>query len=91
MASRIGSVLQLKRDMSEDKKNTRGGARPGAGRKPLTVEEREAARKTLDSCRKMIRLEPGEVAAAQLRAKRAGVTLHAWLVAAVRKALHSTE
>ena len=77
--------------MPDQAKPTRGGARPGAGRKPLTAAEREASRKTLDSCRKMIRLEPSEVAAAQRLAKRAGVTLHAWLVAAVRKALHSTE
>ena len=72
-----------------EQNKTRGGARPGAGRKPLTPEEREASRKALESCRKMIRLDPDEVAAAQLCAKRAGVTLHAWLVSAVRAALRS--
>ena len=76
--------------MTDQTKPTRGGARPGAGRKPLTPEEREASRKALESCRKMIRLEPGEVKAAEQRAKHAGITLHAWLVAAVRAALRSS-
>ena len=69
-------------------KKTRGGARPGAGRKPLNTEEREAARKTLNSCRKMIRLEPEEILKLETCAKNDGITPHAWMVRVIRAALH---
>ena len=88
MAGRIGGVFQLGREMAEDKKNTRGGARPGAGRKPLTEKERKAARKELDSCRKMIRLDPDDISKLEACARSDGITPHAWLVRAIRAALH---
>ena len=74
--------------MEGQTKHTRGGARPGAGRKPLTAKERKAYRKALDSCRKMIRLDPDDISKLEACAKSDGITPHAWLVRAIRAALH---
>ena len=71
--------------MAEDKKNTRGGARPGAGRRPLTAAERAAAARNI--CRKTIDLTPDDLAAIEACAKLAGMSVHAWMVAAVRAAI----
>lgn len=65
--------------MTESKKSTRGGARPGAGRKPRATVQ------------KMVRLTPGEVEAVKSAANAAGITPHAWMVQAVRDALHRPE
>ena len=75
-------------------KKTRGGARSGAGRKPLSPADRAAkikARHKIDSARKMIRLTPEDVAAVELCAAAAGTSVHAWMVAAVRSALETSQ
>ena len=71
--------------MNNTKKSTRGGARPGAGRKPLTAAERAAAARNI--CRKTIDLTPDDLAAIEVCAKLAGLSVHAWMVSAVRAAI----
>lgn len=72
-------------------KPKRGGARPGTGRKPLTPEQREARKAELASRRKTIELSAEDIAAVEVCASADGISVHAWLVAAVRKALRSAE
>ena len=56
-------------------KKTRGGARPGAGRKPrVTV-------------RKLVRLTPDEEVAVINAANHDGITPHAWMVRVIQVAL----
>ena len=74
--------------MPDQTKPTRGGARPGAGRKPLTEKERKAARKELDACRKMVRLDPGDIEQIAKIAQKNGITPHAWMVRTIQAALH---
>lgn len=65
--------------MAGQTKTTRGGSRPGAGRPPrVTVQ-------------KMVRLTPEEVDHVQKCAKLAGLSVHAWMVAAVRSALETPQ
>lgn len=74
--------------MPRDKtKPTRGGARPGAGRKPLTPAER--AERAEDICRKTIDLTRDDVTAIESYAAADGVSVHAWMVAAIRAALQT--
>ena len=79
--------------MEGQTKHTRGGARPGAGRKPLPPAERAAnikARHKIDSARKMIRLTPEDVSAVESCAAAAGISVHAWLVEAVKRAVRES-
>lgn len=71
--------------MAGQPKPPHGGARPGAGRKPLTAAERAAAARKI--CRKTIDLTPDDLAAIESYAKLAGLSVHAWMVAAVRAAI----
>ena len=75
--------------MNNTEKSTRGGARPGAGRKPLTSAERAAAARNI--CRKTIDLTPDDLAAIESCAKLSGLSVHAWMVAAVRSALETPQ
>ena len=75
--------------MADQNKPTRGGARPGAGRKPLTAAERQAAARKI--CRKTIDLTPDDLSAIESSAKLAGLSVHAWMVAAVRSALETPQ
>ena len=80
--------------MADQPKPPHGGARPGAGRKPLPPAVRAAnikARHKIDSARKMIRLTPEDASAVESCAAAAGISVHAWMVAAVRNALRSVE
>ena len=75
MAKRIGSMFRVGHEMAENKKHTRGGARPGAGRPPrITIQ-------------KMVRLTPAEVEAVKLAAQHDGITPHAWMVRVIQAAL----
>ena len=62
---------------SQTAKPTRGGARPGAGRPARPTE------------RKLVRLTPEESAAVEGYASADGVSVHAWMVAAIRAALQT--
>lgn len=81
--------------MAENKKLTRGGARPGAGRTPLSPEQRLEARKSAVARRranirtKTIELAPDEVEKIESLADAQGISTHAWIVSAVRNALAS--
>ena len=70
-------------------KKARGGARPGAGRKPMKPEERAAHVRKI--CRKTIDLSHDDLAAIESCAKLAGLSVHAWMVAAVRSALGTSQ
>lgn len=72
---------------SKPTKSTHGGARSGAGRKPLTPAER--AERAEDICRKTIDLTRDDITAVESCAAADGITVHAWLVAAVRSALQT--
>ena len=63
--------------MPSDQIEKRGGARPGAGRKPRPTE------------RKLVRLTTEESAAVAEHAKNDGITVHAWMVRVIRKALET--
>ena len=63
--------------MPSDRIEKRGGARPGSGRKPRPTE------------RKLVRLTPEESAAVAEHAKADGITVHAWMVRVIRKALET--
>ena len=64
-------------DMPNQSKSIRGGARPGAGR-PIRPTER-----------KLVRLTPEESAAVKSCAAADGISVHAWMVAAIRSALQA--
>lgn len=76
-------------------KPKRGGARPGAGRTPLSPEQRVEARKSAVARRranirtKTIELAPDEVKKIESLAADQGISTHAWIVSAVRSALAS--
>lgn len=61
------------------KRETRGGARPGAGRKPRPTVQ------------KMVRLTPDEVEAIDRRAATLGITRHAWMLQVIQAALRQEE
>ena len=60
---------------NNEKKDPRGGARPGAGRKPRPTVQ------------KMVRLTPEEVEAIDQRAAALGLTRHAWMLQVIQAAL----
>lgn len=74
-------------DMNQAEKPKRGGARPGTGRKPLTPEQREARKADLARRRKTIELSAEDIAEVEAQAAAGGISVHAWLVQAVRAAL----
>ena len=72
--------------VEEKTRPKRGGARPGAGRKPLTSAERAANKRKV--CRKTIDLTPDESDAVKSAAASAGITPHAWMVRTIQAALN---
>lgn len=66
-------------------KPTRGGAGRGQGRKPLSPEERKARKRERALRTKSIVLTQEEIAEVEALAEAAGISVHSWLVAAVRQ------
>lgn len=73
--------------VKDSEKKQHGGAGRGQGRKPLTPEERKARKLERASRTKSIVLTAEEIEAVEALAEAAGMSVHSWLVAAVRQAI----